>query len=138
MSTKAIRMLREARSLIAEAKDIISANCENDCIDSLLLYGDLVRQGIFTEDNPTGHSGSYHQAAILGSDEAIERLKNSTLSGEDIHRTSAMEYLGDIYYNGLGVEVDLNEALKYYKNADGNGSPNCDIQIAEIKKRVLR
>ena len=47
----------------------------------------------------------------------------------------AMYSLGEFYENGIGVEEDLDEAVKYYKAAAGQGNAEA---IKKLKKRKFK
>lgn len=76
-------------------------------INSLYKIGDMYRNGYYVDKNPTEAYNIYKRCLETLTEEAIP------LVGADV-----MLRMGDCCFEGIGTEVDLNEAYKMYYNAE--------------------
>ena len=76
-------------------------------INSLYKIGDMYRNGYYVEKNPVEAYRIYRRCLDTLTDEAVPYV------GADV-----MFRMGDCYFEGIGTEVDLNEAYAFYHNAE--------------------
>lgn len=76
-------------------------------INSLYKIGDMYRNGYYVDKNPIEAFRIYKRCLDTLTEEAIP------LVGADV-----MLRMGDSYFEGIGTEVDWNEAYHFYHNAE--------------------
>lgn len=76
-------------------------------INSLYKIGDMYRNGYYVDKNPIEAFRIYKRCLETLTEEAIP------LVGADV-----MLRMGDSYFEGIGVEIDWNEAYHFYRNAE--------------------
>lgn len=81
---------------------------------------------------------NYARLIIQGQDkqhrieDAIDFLEEAAKDGE----TKAMCQLGMIYEDGMGVSVDYDKSLFFYKQASDGGDPNAQVILAYIYRNL--
>ncbi len=61
-------------------------------------------------------------AAIYVKRKQYQEAKSAYEVGISVNDSSAMSGLGELYYNGNGVEKDLNKSINYFRNSVNNGN----------------
>ncbi|MFZ8167700.1 tetratricopeptide repeat protein [Alteromonas macleodii] len=65
-------------------------------------------------------------------EDAIGFLEEAAKDGE----IKAMFQLGGIYEDGLGVPIDYDKSLFFYKQASDGGDPNAQVELANIYRKL--
>ena len=99
---------------------------EQDYEEALKWYRKAAAQGNAAAQNIIG----LHKAAAQGNAIAqnIIGLHKAAAQGDDDAQTS----IGDLYYNGNGVEQDYEEAMKWYQKAAAQGNAIAQNRIGNL------
>ena len=92
---------------------------------NFLITGDKEAPLLFESLAKAGHAGGqfYHAMQFYNSSNYLEAEKWLKMAAEQDF-VDAMENLGHLYHNGLGVEQDYESAFSWYMMADNLGSGN--------------
>jgi TPR repeat protein len=111
----------------ARAIQLLTDSSKTD-VDATLVLAELYETGRFVKQSKLVADKMYENAASMGSETAIEKVKQmNTGSGNAI--------LGKLYVEGKGVKQDYNVAHRYYTDALKKGYKPAMALLAELAEK---
>ena len=131
--------IKESREVDAFLRHLALAEQNNSIAQNYV--GFALENGIGTEIDTNAAINWYRKAEENGESEAKENLKrfySKMLKEAENGDGNAQNWVGSLYENGVGTEIDLYAAINWYRTAEENGESVAKEELKRIYFETLK